>query len=1694
MKPKTFLLLLVSLIALAGFYSYQRANSISGLVMSLKHGEELAPDRLEVVYGVPADFTIHTNQPFEKATRLGVTARLECDDVEITPGQPVNEGGLAVYPFHLKSSAPLAAQNLKAIVNWSGQTLGTKEIKISCAMPPFGGDQESSFLEMVETPGASIYGSHITVWGDGYRMLDPASELFMVTGHAASSVCREASTVLFGLATSSNPDSPYFMLGAGVGCIDVTGLKSEIARQKNAFVEVYGDLWKTLNPERSPAFSGRSPFSEDKAELGQLRLFCDGIEDLDQRPLKDIRELHERLLEPLAQLRAKASAEDGRFEPLTESEMQALQVLLAEPAFSRQLGIRSDLPSFDDAAEVYSMWNQGKRDEFMRAAKQLVARSSALDSVEERLSDLKKNTGLVDTRPTTIKSRAQVDTLIKRITRWAVPEPGTAGSCELSSLAYGEEGCVLLPFFDGQGRELEFALPAAQFESAGDRRLSDVVRGVAAQELAATAKLIHQRFAENLASAAEQVQREVYWAKNKQASGPDGFRAWLQETETRKVQMVDVTDGRHIGEKYQTDSQLGMLVSAWEYDNSTRTSEKMYRRMVQLAEEAEKDPRFNRISEDCMLDSLLRGWKLSFGDDQSEKQFEEWSKEKRGAAWAVIWKQALEKNFDCGLLRTDSTVFQIGRDAKGNYLVRPRFVADIDATRCIRSPKGGIGFESAWSHRQLVRLDAPTSGAGFQKPSDYAAAKFAQIEKRIAEVSKALTEAALKKDAEAASEEDAEAFSNLIEDFAAQAGEDFRLALCAAPEQTVARANNLILKGCNQDPPVSALGPEDEAKIAAIERWTTFKHGPAYKFPKIRDSFGQDLSGGAWPFPDLYREAAWMARQHAEEDPTGAEDIKKLADLWIQQGAKLDPAYMAEAPGDDGPPPPSDAMTKAERLAAAKRLGPVSEAIRIVVLLSEAEQAVEEWDDKPYVEFRVGALMDDVRAVPQGLSDGSKAACSGIETALESAKVDFNALEAGLKRIAEDDESLPFEMRARAAYLTARLTRIRMSSKPQERVVAALESANEMIKRVDEKLPLGPSLAPLGKDLDELINDIRMGDYDAVDRQRYRHEVGEILGRLITPVIAELEDIHSKAPSRRTLEMLTQLIWSSGQYEAAMEGLWEGAIAQAGGTWVQDPEAIKANPKAFEEFMRVGLYIQLCGEAHTELLKACVYSGGEFFGTSIFGRRMNDWVKKPQFLSEVVTALEFPGRQKSGGLQSECGAAYKAVKAGGATPAKIGPYNVVAVHRSFTDVIVFEVSDELGQRSILRMIPLSDGGRGGFRSEIGDNTSKSLADKGLSVPSSMPVEFGSSLRAFDDGEVLVKRQSLAEGQQMSRLGENGGPTLQLTSEQQQLYVKATLDAAVEGRSIGEEAWKEAMELAVSEATLPEDKFPGIVGRMAEIYYSRFALPERLADFGRMRDKLLERASESADYFEVFASTDFFRAAHGQDVGAKGKAFHDSHKAFIETLWKGEDPLAEPALVHDAILSNYFINGDKVTMIDFDSDYIGSAGNSFSTILTQIRPKDGEWNYPDFKKAYGELEAQYEAKVGRKLTSQQRTEIIQHLWTQPYKFLSSDSGQFMRGLENAGGLPAGAERGELSEALRQPENAEKLRALLESPEWVNKNERYMENVEYSLQLLGEQLTPGSPEAKALEDFLRQVREARAAKLRVTFNFTRFLQAA
>ncbi len=1518
---------------------------------------------LKLYWETPATITIVTNQPTEQTRRETVELAIQSKSVEVLEWKLADVNGNAVFLATVIPKSLGLIEDLVVTINHQDAVYPVALPAIQVEPPGFYSRETPTFAGLIGAPDLSIYGAHITQWQP------PTSELLMVTGHAATNVCRVASAVLFELARHSDIDSDHFVLGAGVASLDLSELQNDVIVRRESLAKDYPEIWRKIE----------ALVDEERSLNKVLDELCNS---LDMNVRKEFTAVDQDLLmSPDLQLDI-ISAKRKTPQTLEDDELQLLEDLLAESETAVAAYTRRELARFTSCTDCIDSLSDNARNEFVRQLDELTRKAKALDTQQAEFKSLREETGLLRLPRrgmSTIHKPEVVDKIRQRLAEW-IQTASVGQRVPLARLSAGHRGCILLPYFEANGREVRFSLEDSLLTTSAGIHHRNVVRNTTALELLTIAENAINRWRQAYSEAQEFV---VGQAQALALLDNGGKRRHLSETREVTIRLLD-EKGQVVGQKVVAQTVLELIVSRWEFASDSVFQRKFFERLRDSIQDVEDDEVFGKITDRCLIDSILRGWDLAFSDSNATERYDEWMTSVRNAAWSSIAEQARQQDIDLRQLINEATVFAV-RESSTGFDITPMAVADVEFTWCVQG-SDMTSYSHPWQHRMARMLSGDL--ARDQTPSAYACELSARVIEEIA-------------------------------DLTSKGDVAENPAVVAAPQESAARWKAELEAAMNADPEQTTA----ELVDAILDFWPD---GDVFSTDKKAAPL--DLIGKMTP--DAVR---------ALKDQLG--DMSPQARVRILSQLSAHSGQRNEAGGEA-----RDVMAL----------------LRAISWIHEARRCLDDWRIDDRINRYVSRIKRECLTFPVEGSAGQhvKRTAEALESILNhvdrSGDLDVSEIEqisACLKFLTDcqwEDDRAERHFRQRCEDIRF-LVEVRSSSNSAG---DGQSHAVQFIKRAIVELASCEKLAPTRERIEaltDLSSEIARSQLDALDRHRIRRQLAEEMSSVGAHALEVTYRRMKVTPNRFWIECFTQMSWHTGRYQTTIDRLLAetdehlfGEMAQlqeqlAKSDSEEEKEALSTQigerKRRCETFKLLSFLIRSFDES---ILKACVYSGDEFFGASLFGRRGSEWVKQPTTLQEVVEGYDIvPGNYdgSEAELLQQCAKAYDAAVRGelesDTTNVTIGPYRVLAVHKSFTDVRAFHVVDEYGSESIIKIRQLNEKNRSRVASEIG--VSEHLARHDVSVALTLPLYEGSVYKQLEGEKLIVTRETMASGVQMSELAMKNGGTL--NQEQQELYVRAALD------------------MAVKAAGMPD----GIGFRPA------------VRRVEQMRQRLEDRGVRGKMQLELFVSTKYYQDTFGAVAGEAGQEFYNAYTEFIESLWGQEGELSEVGFVHDAILPNLFLDKEMVLVIDVGDDYVGSVGHVVSILVTQLQPVGQAWTYEQYKSTVESILNTYQQITGRSLSQNQVTEIIQHLSYHPYKFLSADSSQFLSRLCQLLNIPE--TELSLKEASQTESFQDALQELFDDPQLQEKYSRLMQQIEYSLRMLEERI-----EDPALQQKILRLREA------------------
>ena len=1183
-----------------------------------------------------------------------------------------------------------------------------------------------------------------------------------VTGHAASSVCRVASAALFGLARHSDINSPAFFLGAGVGVIDTSRTEEQLTLDIKAFESKHAGLATALNKvaesylnEQNEQFEFvemLAKFSGDSEHLAKFNILkAEVAGNINRKTLSNLNTAisgdwtvgmgvsHSEITQRqklLGDLLPKKASD------LSSEEMMVLRRLLVQPVATVAAFWQRENESMDECLKVYRKMPKAVRNNVAREVGELVARIRALETVSSDLTDLADATGLLkfNNDASTLSQPDQLAVVCNAVSTWS-KQAKDAEAMDLNALAKGQRGTLLLPYYDLGGQAVSFRLPSDLFMTGEGKTMSDLMRAMTAAEMEGIAKAAAQRlrdvYDEQIDRLEDYKKVAAYLSNPSQKKAEDislDWSAWL-----RKVELVWVTLIDHRGQpgnpKQVEKTNFEVLCDAWKTAAEMRQLEAFYLQLAKNASEAESDVVFKEISDRCLIDSLLRGWSLSFSDEETKERFDAWSTECRIRAWESIWQQAMQRGISPSMFFNEGTVFQVCEE-QGSFVVQPVYVANILATRCVRDMDAGmIRYDSPW----LMRTSAMYSGIDVNLEI--------KTPEKLADSTVNAVLSDLRKRTDAIDpEEMLQNFKDCWERLPIEQWKaDLQLAFCAAPEEAAARSVEAVLD-LWPAPSKNVLDKRIQEQWRKLAEYDAMEDDPNKRWTKISSS----LQNGSWPFVDQYAFFTLVLREEAtsRENEDEQRMIEELAATLEEQGRKLDDAFMSEIIRNNMITRLSAGIIKTRSAFASwSNERSALDACHAIVLLGEASGLLEGYQSADGILHRMNLLERDLakyedrtfrdfRAKVEVVADDEDATLSVVCALSDDFKRAANRIES--KLYFDGDNSLR-HLVARRRLLAEQAGRASKASKvkhSKDVVLNAIKDAEEVLVNDSGRAEWFNEPAKTALDeLERVKKKIKTGYFDLLARHQLQAELRDILSSVAKVTVDHLQMTQRETPNRSSLEFLVQLNWGMGRYKDALKLLEEETLAHLA------TEMGEVAGKV--QFLQGAVLINLLSKVQENILKACVYSGGDFFGTSIFGKRQSDWVAKPKKVEDVVISIKahLPGFI-DGETVKQFAALRESAIAGDRSdvspenPLIVGEYRIVGLHIQPHGECECLVEGPCG-RGRLRILPNDKDGFNRARALAGTELAGKLAMENAESPSHLLLSAGENPLVYSDERIVM---------------------------------------------------------------------------------------------------------------------------------------------------------------------------------------------------------------------------------------------------------------------------------------------------------------------------------------------------------------------
>lgn len=741
------------------------------------------------------------------------------------------------------------------------------------SMPPFFNPKGQTFLEMTESPPESIYGSKIHFWNG--RSGFP----FLVTGHAESGVCREASGILFNYAlNSSNFDDNYF-LGAGMASLS----------QDEKKLTVMSDKLKTL--PLSPQDRGNLLMLVLDEKFSEIKSISQSLLTESETPPSDIDEFRKRfpiLSKPVSQ------ADLAWFEPWLLNYERVLDRL----KFLEHSEWRETMK------ELFRL-DKTQRQEVARFLNEFTLFAESNSQLFEGLNAIGKDKGLLKVESNELGMLYR-DEMRRSIAFWLKGKPvhGRLALTDTSGKQPSHNGVFTMPFYNADtGQEVSFTLPKSAFAFPDGGSPLDLFRNSAQREM--------QRAMIGAATRMEDLRQEFIvtlenFKRDYQAHQANA-QHWMQEKRTVTMHIYDSRTGRDTG-KTETNTYTGQeyWLKQIEQAKLAGVMVEHFRQAAREIDERSNDPKFQKILEFVLLDSFLRGWDLSFMDNALSSPYQAWMQKQRGVTWDAILHQSRAQNLDLRPMVTENTVFQIV-DGDNSYTIRPLFVVNLAHTTVHKTSSNAlVYYQTPWNQRRFHNLMEKELSPGLMqriqagKYQPLGAANPTQSSKNSEPLDSAF--------ASIADDLIDRALSKFM-DNKEQRNELLKKAFFTAPEYTAGRLIDKLLDSWKED----SLSKED------VERFTYYeKQGEIDK-----DRYFKLLLDSKLPFPEAYLGVVLQLDKQIKEMQSDKKQAKRteelqntlseLKDLRVRilgNGQKIDANFMQQGLKAQAIPFPSERLQK----------------------------------------------------------------------------------------------------------------------------------------------------------------------------------------------------------------------------------------------------------------------------------------------------------------------------------------------------------------------------------------------------------------------------------------------------------------------------------------------------------------------------------------------------------------------------------------------------------------------------------------------------------------------------------------------------------------------------------------------------------------------------------------------------------------
>ncbi|MBN1226797.1 MAG: hypothetical protein JXA79_07380, partial [Deltaproteobacteria bacterium] len=627
-----------------------------------------------LVYGKTAALEVILDDKEEGPSQLG--AFLESDNglIKVVSSQSFIRDNNTI--INLKFIPNKLGKDLKITLHYSdGFHFPTYPLHINVEMPAFFNEEGFNYLEMIKAPDESIYGSHITIWQRPDRWL--------VSGHAASNVCRVASSALFTFALYEGDFSADFFLGAGLGSISMKKSQQDII----SYLEALSPCPKTQDLLKRVVI--RYYLGEKGVALHQLCELLSALKTKIKPTEKDV-EINNFL------------QEIENADSLSVPELNFLFSIMENPNQTLDSIVQAKLAEFTPYLDEIKLLDSSAYGKVIEAVEKIALHIKNCNLIDGNLSEVATQSGLLDFQLNHLDTNSEKN-IRERVKEWLGTDP-TVPAVRLSALAE-KSGLLLLPYYLKSGEELSFTIPRQSFAGAKGDDIEKLLSQLITTEMLNNVLLTAANWRKHYEKTFEYLK-----VLHREARLFSDFRTWLKVIRKIPTSLVDergeqtgVTDSEELTNLQLFQDRINWALKCLNYAN-------MYNELAVNLKKRRDDPNLKNIIHWCLIDSFLRKWRLAFVDESMSAPYQNWIDECRDKIWTQIFDQAGKRRISPLPLISENTVFMV-KDEDNAYRITPLFVAHTERTTVIRDPGSHwLYYDSDWNKRRISHLSGRQVG------------------------------------------------------------------------------------------------------------------------------------------------------------------------------------------------------------------------------------------------------------------------------------------------------------------------------------------------------------------------------------------------------------------------------------------------------------------------------------------------------------------------------------------------------------------------------------------------------------------------------------------------------------------------------------------------------------------------------------------------------------------------------------------------------------------------------------------------------------------------------------------------------------------------------------------------------------------------------------------------------------------------